>query len=950
MNDHGVIHPARAAGTPPPEPSSAERKKYFRGSTDGKKPLTRDPLEKARSAYDVVVIGSGLGGLTAANILGRAGHSVCLLEQHYNFGGLATWFKRRGGHVFDISLHGFPIGMKKTCRKYWSREIADRIVQLEAVRFENPQFSFATTFTREDFTEKLEQVFGVPRETVEAFFDHVRRMDFFDDSGETTGELFERFFPGRNDVHRLLMEPISYANGSSLEDPAITYGIVFSNFMSKGVYTFSGGTDELIRAMRGELAKNGVELYNDVQVERVVLEEGRVRGVQAAGRFIAAPTVLSNANLKTTVEKLLDPDLVDPDLVAASRAVRLNNSSCQVFLGVRKGEEIPFVGDLVFTSTRPTFDSPALCDFQGESRTFSFYYPKTRPGNRYSIVSSTNALWEDWASLDDESYEREKARLIEDTIVSLERLVPGIRAKLDHVEAATPRTFAFYTQHPTGTSFGTKFEGLQVSADIPKAVPASSMPAAWASSCPAGSVRRTTAPSRPTRSTRSSVRATNPWRCGRDGRLCRRGPPRDRGRDPPPRSLPLRGPRGRALRGGALLRVARPARRRLVPRALSRRARYPRCDPLGTRVPNRRPVRLGSARRLRERGRHPRPGEDRRSALQARRPPGRDALDTGGARGAPRPRLVLLRDRDQRGRDGAQDPLRPLGDDRHGADGGGPGRREGLMDWLGLTGKKVCVLGVANKKSVGFHVGRRLQEAGAEVVWVVHTPERRDELADRLAPGDVLVCDVEDEAQVERLRETLAERHPRLDGLVHSIAFANYSEGWKAFHETRKADFLQAVDISAFSLVAVSNAVKELLAPDASVVTVSISTTRMAAENYGYMAPAKAALDSAVVFLAKSFSAFSRVRFNAVCAGLLKTSSSAGIPGYVDSYLFAESCTLRKKALETGEVADTVLYLLSPRSSGINAKGIVVDAGMDVNYFDRDVVRRATRPDAEDAS
>ena len=96
------------------------RKKYFKGSRDGKRPLTSDPLAKARARYDVIVIGSGLAGLTAANILGRAGHSVCVLEQHYNYGGLATWFKRPGGHLFDISLHGFPVGMKKTCRKYWN--------------------------------------------------------------------------------------------------------------------------------------------------------------------------------------------------------------------------------------------------------------------------------------------------------------------------------------------------------------------------------------------------------------------------------------------------------------------------------------------------------------------------------------------------------------------------------------------------------------------------------------------------------------------------------------------------------------------------------------------------------------------------------------------------------------------------------------------------------------
>jgi len=264
------------------------------------------------------------------------------------------------------------------------------------------------------------------------------------------------------------------------------------------------------------------------------------------------------------------------------------------------------------------------------------------------------------------------------------------------------------------------------------------------------------------------------------------------------------------------------------------------------------------------------------------------------------------------------------------------------VGWLGLEDRTVVVTGVANRRSVAWHVGARLEREGARVVYTVRSEERRQQTAKLRAEREVHVCDVERQDEIEALRDGLARRHARVDGLLHSIAGADYSDGWKAFHETPKAAFLRAVDVSCFSLVSLSNALRGLFAPGASVVTISISDTRMAAENYGYMAPIKAALDSAVVFLAKSFSGeLGDVRFNAVKAGPLKTSASAGIPGYLESYLFGEAATLRKRGLDTDEVADAALYLLSPRSSGINAQGVVVDAGMGVNYFDRDIVRRA---------
>jgi enoyl-[acyl-carrier protein] reductase I len=188
---------------------------------------------------------------------------------------------------------------------------------------------------------------------------------------------------------------------------------------------------------------------------------------------------------------------------------------------------------------------------------------------------------------------------------------------------------------------------------------------------------------------------------------------------------------------------------------------------------------------------------------------------------------------------------------------------------------------------------------------------------------------------------------------VHSIAFANYSEGFKAFHETKRKDFLQATAISAFSLVELANAFKPHFAKNASVVTIGISSLLVTPDNYGYMGPIKAALESATRFLAKSFStepAVSEVRFNVIGAGPLKTSASAGIPGYLESYLYAEKLTFRKRNLSTQEVADPAVFLLSERSGGINGTTLTIDAGLGSNYFDKDIIRLAMRMENKPAA
>lgn len=265
------------------------------------------------------------------------------------------------------------------------------------------------------------------------------------------------------------------------------------------------------------------------------------------------------------------------------------------------------------------------------------------------------------------------------------------------------------------------------------------------------------------------------------------------------------------------------------------------------------------------------------------------------------------------------------------------------MSFLNLEDKVILVMGVANRKSVAWHIGHTLTEEGAKVLYTVHSKERKAEIQKRLPDAEIFICDVESPEQTEALGIEVGKKYKTIDGIVHSIAFANFSEGLKPFHETKRKDYMQACGISAFSFVEISNAFKPFLSENASVVIIGISSTEITAENYGYMAPIKASLLPMARFLAKSFSHDSKARFNVVGSGPLKTNSSAGIPGYLDNYIYAEKLTFRKEALKTQEVANTVLFLLSERSSGMNGSEIIIDAGLSLNYFDSEVVQKTVR-------
>jgi phytoene dehydrogenase-like protein len=227
-----------------------------------------------------------------------------------------------------------------------------------------------------------------------------------------------------------------------------------------------------------ELRSNGADLRRQCLVQEVVTNQvdkkHKVEGVVVNGKKIRCGAVLSNANLKNTIEKLFGLSKLPKEFADQAKSVRLNSTSCQVYIGLKKGVSIPDVGDLIFTSESPSFSTDELTDFHTTSRTFSVYYPDTRPDRkepRYSIVASINAKWQDWQKLSDEEYAQAKNRLCEESVFALEKIIPDIRDKIDHLEAATPRTIQHYTHHASGASFGTKFEGLDISSQLPDHAP-----------------------------------------------------------------------------------------------------------------------------------------------------------------------------------------------------------------------------------------------------------------------------------------------------------------------------------------------------------------------------------------------------------------------------------------------------------------------------------------------
>jgi enoyl-[acyl-carrier protein] reductase I len=250
-----------------------------------------------------------------------------------------------------------------------------------------------------------------------------------------------------------------------------------------------------------------------------------------------------------------------------------------------------------------------------------------------------------------------------------------------------------------------------------------------------------------------------------------------------------------------------------------------------------------------------------------------------------------------------------------------------------LDGKKALVFGVANEKSIAWAIAQALHREGAELAFTYagETLQKRVQpLAESLGASIILPCDVRSDADIAHVFKIIGEKWGAIDTLVHSIAFANKEELKGSFLNTSREGFATALDISAYSLIALAKEAFPLMeGRDASIITLSYYGGQKVLPNYNVMGVAKAALEMSVRYLAASLGQH-RIRVNAISAGPIKTLAAAGVGGFNQIASVVEEHAPLRRNITQEEVAGAAVYLASALSQGVTGEVHFVDSGYNV--------------------
>ncbi len=251
----------------------------------------------------------------------------------------------------------------------------------------------------------------------------------------------------------------------------------------------------------------------------------------------------------------------------------------------------------------------------------------------------------------------------------------------------------------------------------------------------------------------------------------------------------------------------------------------------------------------------------------------------------------------------------------------------GLMD-----GKIVLIFGVANKNSIAWGITQRLYEEGATILLSYAgeaLKKRVVPLAEEVGCDFVEECDVASDEQLDAVFAKVQEKYGRIDTLVHCVAFANREDMGGRFVDVSREGFKMALDISAFSLIAMAKRAEPLMAEGSSIISLTYYAAEKVMPRYHVMAVAKAALETITRYLANDLGA-KNIRVNAISAGPIKTLAAAGVPGFRMMLKYSEKAAPLRRLVSQEDVGNAALWLASDLSSAVTGEVVHVDAGYHV--------------------
>lgn len=250
-----------------------------------------------------------------------------------------------------------------------------------------------------------------------------------------------------------------------------------------------------------------------------------------------------------------------------------------------------------------------------------------------------------------------------------------------------------------------------------------------------------------------------------------------------------------------------------------------------------------------------------------------------------------------------------------------------------MAGKRGVVFGVANDKSIAWGIAQQLHQAGAEMAFTYLNEaleKRVRPLAESLGAKIILPCDVGSDDEIAAVFKELEKQWGTIDFVVHAVAFANRDDLKNDFSQTSRDGFALAMDISAYSLVAMTRCAIPLMPQGGSIVTMSYLGAMMAVPGYNVMGVAKAALESSVRYLAAELGR-QNIRVNAVSAGPIKTLAASGVGNFKEKLHIMEERSPLRRTVSQEEVGKASLYLLSDLASGVTGEVHYVDGGFNIS-------------------